>query len=60
MSNTTKVEKNEFKGNEMFSIYEFNDKDEKNFKPLVNLGKRKAKLILRHMKELEAFVERTK
>jgi hypothetical protein len=58
--NTTKVEKNDFKGNEMFSIYEFNEKGEKNFKPLVNLGKRKAKLILKHMKELEHYVERTK
>lgn len=58
--NETKVEKNDFKGHPMFSIYEFNDKGEKNFKPLVNLGLKKAKILVKHLKELEHFVASNK
>lgn len=58
--NETKVEKNDFKGNEMFSIFEFDKEGNKNFKPVVNMGVKKARALVKHLKELEAFVERTK
>lgn len=60
MINKTKVMQNESKGHEMFSIFEFDAEGNKNFKPLVNMGARKARLILKHVKELEQFVDRTK
>ncbi len=58
--NETKVEKNDFKGNEMFSIFEFDKEGNKNFKPVVNMGVKKARALVKHLKELEAFVARTK
>lgn len=57
---TTKVEKNDFKGHPMFSVFEFNEKEEKNFKPVVNLGLKKAKILVKHLKELEHFVASNK
>lgn len=60
MPNETKVEQNDFKGNEMFSIFEFDKDGNKNFKPLVNMGKKKARLVLKHIKELEHYVARTR
>jgi len=58
--NETKVEKNDFKGNEMFSIFEFDKEGNKNFKPVVNMGVKKARALVKHLKELEHFVARTK
>lgn len=58
--NETKVEKNDFNGSEMFSIYEFDKEGNKNFKPVVNMGVKKARHLVQHIEDLKAFVERTK
>jgi len=44
----------------MFSIFEFDKEGNKNFKPVVNMGVKKARALVKHLKELEAFVARTK
>lgn len=55
----TKVLKNDYKGNQMFSIYEFDEEGNKNFRPLVNMGVKKASLILKHLEDLKKFLETT-
>lgn len=60
MAHETKVEPNDFKGNEMFTIYEYDKEGNKNFRPLVNMGVKKAQYLVKHIKELEHFVARTK
>lgn len=56
-NNETKVMENDFKGTPMFSIFEFDKEGNKNFKPLVNMGMKKAKLVLKHVEELKKYVQ---
>jgi len=57
VSNETKVLPNDFNSKPMFSIYEFDKEGNKNFKPLVNMGMKKAELILKHVEDLKKYVE---
>jgi len=53
----TKVFNEEFKGNEMFSIWPVNEEGEKLAEyPIINFGKAKARAILKHIEELKKFV----
>jgi hypothetical protein len=53
----TKVFNEEFKGNEMFSIWLVDEADEKSVGfPVISLGKVKARAILKHIEELKKFV----
>jgi hypothetical protein len=54
----TKVIENEFKGKPMFSIYEV-DEDDKPIEdvPLFICGMVKAKLIKKHLEELEDYID---
>lgn len=55
----TKIKIGEFKGKEMFQIWEV-DKDgkEKAERPIINMGIKKAKYLLDNIEDLEEFVLR--
>jgi hypothetical protein len=54
----TKVFNEEFKGNEMFSIWPVNEEGGKLTEyPIINFGKSKARAILKHIDELKKFAE---
>jgi hypothetical protein len=50
----TEVEVGEFKGSPTIHIYELDDEGKRKAFPF-GFGKKKAKLILRHLKEIEEF-----
>lgn len=54
----TKVSIENFKGNRMFAVWEVDEDDSPvSDYPVVSFGKTKAKAILKHLEELEEFVD---
>jgi len=53
----TKVIKSNFKGSEMFTVVADNyDPEDPKARPVLNMGIKKAKLVLEHLEELRAYV----
>lgn len=54
----TKLCIEDYKGNEVISVWEVDDKDEKVGKfPIVSFGKKKAEAVLKHSQEIQNYLE---
>lgn len=57
---TTEIEIGEYKNNPTFIIHELDDKGQRKQYPLLTVGVKKAKALLKHMDELSDFVAEEK